>query len=172
MGAWVSPPSRSQTFISRHRIGLAANPPSYSVALVSGAKLAQFTYKTTQAARNAFGHWAKGAGGKIPRNTDKAYDDLIKAPDDVLPKGFNPPKGLEKGSGKAGDKGSPDPPEKQPGKSNKDPTPTKKADKEPSKTQDRPQQTCKRKKRSPKGSDNESQGKSCFAILVDCLHSN
>ena len=99
-----------------------------TVALISAAKLAQFAYKTTRGAKAAFGDWAKGITKK-PQDTDKAYDVVVKAPDDVLPGGFKPPKGLEKGSGKPGSKDSPDAP--------KDPAPPKPADKPPQKEQDK-----------------------------------
>lgn len=133
-----------------------------AVALISAAKLAQFAYKTTRAAKAAFGDWAKGITKKYP-DMDKVYDVAVKAPDDVLPGGFKPPKGLEKGSGKLGSKDSPDAPKDpaqakpadKPPQKESDQLPQKEKDKPPQEEKDRPKPTKKDDK--PKSSKKDEQ---------------
>ena len=76
------------------------------IAGITAAKTCEWTYDVANGAK-AFVSWAKEAGN-LPKNMDKVYDVYKGADNKVLPKGWEPPKDVPKGSGKAGDKGCKD----------------------------------------------------------------
>lgn len=75
-----------------------------TVAALTAARLAVWTYRTTALARTAFTRYASKAVD--PAKAEKAFPALVKKSEEYVKSGrIKIPKNLKEGSGKAGDKG-------------------------------------------------------------------
>lgn len=142
------------------------------VGSIAAARLADWTYDAANAAKS-FANWAKDAG-QLPNDMGKVFNVFNKPENEkLLPGGkFEAPKGIPKGSGKAGDKGDPNPanPPAKPDPAKPDPKqpdPKQPGPKQPDPKQPDPKKpdpkknkSCKKQKRNPKGKG---------MLLLSCL---
>ncbi|KAF2429075.1 hypothetical protein EJ08DRAFT_306237 [Tothia fuscella] len=104
--------------------GVGAAVDGGMIAGIQAAKMAAYAYDAGQLGADAFSNWMSPCGtSHLPDELKTAFDTFNAVNSLVIPGGFKAPKNVPKGSGKAGDKGTPSskPAEKQP-----DPSPEKK----------------------------------------------